>query len=165
MHAMTSPEELVEFLARQGIRTKTYTHAPVFTVEESRRLRGDLPGGHCKSLFLKDKKEHLFLVVALEDKRIDLKALRKTVGAHQGLSFASPERLKEVLGVTPGAVTPFAIFNDTDALVRVVLDRAMLRVSPLNYHPLSNDRTTAIAPEDLLVFLEKRAHEPLLVDF
>jgi Ala-tRNA(Pro) deacylase len=162
---MTRPDELLEFLASHDIVTRTYEHAPVFTVEESQRLRGDLPGGHCKSLFLKDKKGALWLVVALEQRRVDLKQLRTELGARKGLSFASPELLMEILGVTPGAVTPFAAINDTDNRVTVVLDRGMLELDPLNYHPLTNDRTTAISPTDLSRFLVACNHEPTLVDF
>ncbi|TDI42919.1 MAG: prolyl-tRNA synthetase associated domain-containing protein [Acidobacteria bacterium] len=162
---MTTPEELLEFLVSLGIRTKTYQHAPVFTVEESKRLRGDLPGGHCKSLFLRDKKRQLFLVVALEHRKIDLKSLRRSLGAHKNLSFGSPELMMEALGVAPGAVTPFAVINDTEQRVQVVLDRAMLDVDLLNYHPLENDRTTAIAPGDLLRFLEASDHAPRLLEF
>ncbi len=162
---MTTPEELLEFLVSLGIRTKTYQRAPVFTVEESKRLRGDLPGGHCKSLFLRDKKRQLFLVVALEHRKIDLKSLRRSLGAHKNLSFGSPELMMEALGVAPGAVTPFAVINDTERRVQVVLDRAMLDVDLLNYHPLENDRTTAIAPGDLLRFLEASDHAPRLLEF
>ena len=162
---MTTPEELLEFIDLLGIQTKTYQHAPVFTVDESKRLRGDLPGGHCKSLFLRDKKRHLFLVVALEHRKIDLKNIARILGAHKNLSFGSAALMMEALGVPPGAVTPFAVVNDPDRRVQVVLDRAMLDVNPLNYHPLKNNRTTAIAPADLLRFLEASDHAPRLLDF
>lgn len=161
---MTSPHELLEFLANRGIATRTYEHAPVFTVEQSRQLRGNLPGGHCKSLFLKDKKGQLWLVVALEHRQIDFKNLRRQLGA-RSLSFASAELLMEILGVTPGAVTPFAAINDHASRVTVVLDRGMLELDPLNYHPLTNERTTAISPADLRRFLTACHHEPTLADF
>lgn len=162
---MTTPEELLSFLEDHDIETTTYDHPPVFTVEESRRLRGDLPGGHCKSLFLKDKKKKLWLVVALEHRKIDLKRLRDELGARKGLSFGSPELLRDVLGVIPGAVTPFAVINDRDGRVQVVLDRGMLDVDPLNYHPLTNERTTAISPTDLERFLKACGHDPLFLNF
>jgi Ala-tRNA(Pro) deacylase len=146
-----------------GIRTRTVTHPPVFTVAEAKALRGSLPGGHCKSLFLKDKRRY-WLVVALEDRRIDLKALRPALGAGN-LSFASPERLVAMLGVTPGSVTPLALVNAAgEASLTVVLDLAMLGHDPLNYHPLSNDATTAIAPGDLVRFTRACGFEPLTVD-
>lgn len=162
---MSSPEELLEFLARLGIETRTYAHPPVFTVDESRRLRGDLPGGHCKSLFLKDKNAELWLVVALEHRKVDLKSLRRDLQAKKSLSFGSAELLMDVLGVEPGAVTPFAVINDRDSRVQVVLDRGMLAIDPLNYHPLTNDRTTAISPSDLTRFLTACDHDPTVLDF
>jgi Ala-tRNA(Pro) deacylase len=146
-----------------GIAYRTYTHPAVFTVEEAKSLRGTLPGGHCKSLFLKDKKGALWLVVALEECRVDLKALADRLGAPR-FSFGSAELLHEVLGVRPGSVTPFAAINDGAVRVTVVLQQAMLAHAPLNYHPLENDRTTAIAPADLVRFLESCGHAPLIVE-
>jgi len=162
MHA--TPEDLMARLEALGIETETHSHPPLFTVEDSKALRGELPGGHCKSLFLKDKKGTLFLVVTLEDRTVDLKWLRGRLGV-KTLSFGRPELLMEVLGVIPGAVTPFAVINDTQARVAVHLDRAMLNRAPLNYHPLTNEATTAIAPSDLVAFLEASGHPPRVIDF
>jgi Ala-tRNA(Pro) deacylase len=158
-----TPAALFARLDALGIAYRTYTHPAVFTVEEAKSLRGTLPGGHCKSLFLKDKKGALWLVVALEECRVDLKALADRLGAPR-FSFGSAELLHEVLGVRPGSVTPFAAINDSAGRVTVVLQRAMLAHDPLNYHPLENDRTTAIAPADLVRFLESCGHAPLIVE-
>lgn len=157
-------QELFDRLAELDIEFTTHRHPAVWTVEESRRLRGDMPGGHCKSLFLKDKKGMVYLVVALEDREIDMKRLRRSIGA-AALSFARPELLMEILGVTPGAVTPFGLINDVNAAARVVLDKEMLERDPLNYHPLTNEATTAIAPGDLLKFICGCGHEPRILDF
>ncbi|MDE0335386.1 MAG: prolyl-tRNA synthetase associated domain-containing protein [Defluviicoccus sp.] len=154
---------LFERLEELGIVTETQTHAPVFTVEESRRVRGRLPGAHCKSLFLKDKKGALWLVVALEDRRLDLKALAPLIGSAR-LSFGSPERLAAHLGVVPGAVTPFALINDDERAVRPVIDSGVMRSERAHFHPLSNDATTAIAPSDLLRFVRALGHDPAVVD-
>ena len=158
-----TPDQLFAEFDRLGIPHKTYTHPPVFTVEEAKSLRGVLPGGHCKSLFLKDKKAGLWLVVALEECRVDLKALADRLGAPR-FSFGAAALLHEILGVRPGSVTPFAAINDHDRRVTIVLQRAMLAHDPLNYHPLENDRTTAVAPGDLVRFLEACGHKPLVAD-
>jgi len=161
--APLTPEQLFARLDAIGIAHRTYSHPPVFTVVEAVALRGQLPGGHCKSLFLKDKKGGLWLVVALEERRIDLKRLADALGAPR-FSFGNADLLFGVLGVRPGSVTPFALANDTAQRVAVVLDRFMLEHDPLNYHPLENDRTTAIAPGDLLRFIEACGRRPRLVD-
>jgi Ala-tRNA(Pro) deacylase len=122
-----------------------------------------LPGGHCKSLFLKDKKGGLWFVVALEERRVDLKRLADALGAPR-FSFGNAELLHEVLGVRPGSVTPFALVNDCERRVAIVIDRAMLGHDPLNYHPLENDRTTAISPADLLRFIAACGHTPRILD-
>jgi Ala-tRNA(Pro) deacylase len=158
-----SPDELFAHLDALHIAHRTYTHPPVFTVAEATALRGSLPGGHCKSLFLKDKKGGLWLAVMLEERRVDLKRLAALLGAPR-FSFGSAELLCEVLGVRPGSVTPFALVNDRGRRVTPVLDAEMLRHDPLNYHPLENDRTTAIAAADLIRFIRACGHEPRIVD-
>ena len=155
-----SPEQLFLYLDSLGIAHKTVTHPPLFTVEQSRLLRGQIPGGHTKNLFLKDKKDALFLVVALEDAAIDLKSLHRRLGAAGRFSFGSADLMRTTLGVEPGAVTPFGVFNDTDRRITVVLDAAMMRHATLNYHPLVNTMTTSIARDDLMKFLAATGHPP-----
>jgi len=128
-------------------------------VEEAQALRGAIPGGHTKNLFLKDKRDTVFLVVAPEEARIDLKTLHQKLGANR-FSFGSAELMLELLGVVPGAVTPFGVINDTSLRVNVVLDAGMMRHAVLNYHPLVNTMTTSVAREGLLAFLKATGHEP-----
>ena len=156
-------DDLYERLRALGVAWTTHRHPPLRTVEESRRLRGDLPGGHCKNLFLKDKKDKLWLVVTLEAAPVDLKTLDKRIGAAR-LSFGRPELLMEVLGVAPGAVTPFALINDAALRVNPVFDAVMMREPLLNYHPLHNEATTAIAASDLLAFVKSCGHRPQVLD-
>jgi Ala-tRNA(Pro) deacylase len=156
-------EDLFRYLDALGVARRTYAHRPVFTVEESQAACAHIPGGHTKNLFLKDRKDGLWLVVARESLRVDLNGLAKQVGAAR-FSFGSEDLLIEVLGVPPGSVTPFALINDAGARVRVVLEAGMLALDPLNFHPLRNDRTTAIAPDDLVKFIRATGHEPLIVD-
>src|SRR6185369_11568476 len=121
---MLDPQQLFARLATLGIDQRTVEHPPVFTVEEAKALRGNLPGHHIKNLFLRNKKEEMWLVVALEDRAIDLKRLGEVLGAGR-LSFGSAERLKRYLGVEPGSVTPLALVNDSGHSVRLALDRAL----------------------------------------
>jgi Ala-tRNA(Pro) deacylase len=159
--AATRAELLAKFAAL-GITTQTRDHAPVFTVEEAQHLRGEIPGGHCKNLFLKDKNDDLWLVVCLEDARIDLKTLPEKIGSGR-ISFGKPELLREVLGVEPGSVTPFGVINDKNGRVKVILDATMMREPLLNYHPLENTATTSIAADDLVAFLAALGHAPRIV--
>jgi Ala-tRNA(Pro) deacylase len=159
-----TPEQLFCRLDALGIVHRTHPHPPVFTVAEAARLRGSLPGGHCKSLFLKDKTGGLWLAVVLEDRRVDLKRLAAHLAAPR-FSFGAAAELWNALGVTPGSVTPFALANDAACRVAPVLDALMLEHDPVNYHPLENDRTTAIAPQDLLRFIAASGHVPRIVDF
>ena len=157
---VAAPDELFAYLDRLAIAHKTISHPPLFTVEESRALRGQISGGHTKNLFLRDKKGAAFLIVALEDAAIELKSLHRRLGASGRFSFGSAELLGELLGVEPGSVTPFAVMNDTAARVTVVLDAAMMEHETLNYHPLVNTMTTSIKRDDLVRFLEATGHIP-----
>lgn len=157
-----SRAELLACLERLGIATTTVEHPPLFTVEESQALRGEIPGGHTKNLFLKDKKDKVFLVVAEEEAAIDMKSLHKRIGSAR-LSFGRPELLTELLGVAPGSVTPFGAINDTEGRVSVILDAALMRHATLNFHPLENVATTNIRREDFLTFLRHTGHEPAIL--
>jgi Ala-tRNA(Pro) deacylase len=154
--------ELMSFLEKLGISTSTVDHPPVFTVEEAQKVHGDIAGGHCKNLFCKDEKGVLWLIVALEDARIDLKAAKDKIGSKR-LTFGKPELLMEILGIEPGSVTPFGLLNDKSARTNVILDQRMMRESKLNFHPLKNDATTTIAAADLLSFIKACGHSARIV--
>jgi Ala-tRNA(Pro) deacylase len=157
-----SRADLFALLHQLGIETVTVEHPPLFTVEESQALRGEIAGGHTKNLFLKDKKERIFLVVAEEDAPIDMKSLHRRIGSAR-LSFGRPELLGEFLGIAPGSVTPFAVLNDSDRRVTVILDENLMRHPRLNFHPLENTATTTIGRDDLLAFLRHTGHEPAIL--
>lgn len=161
--APATPEALLGHLADLGIEVETVTHAPVFTVDEAKEVRGELSGGHTKNLFLRNKKGRMWLIVCPEDCQIDLKDLGQRLGAGR-FSFGSADRLIRYLGVIPGAVTPFAVINDHGGAVTLIIDRSLLKMEILNVHPLDNVMTTAIAPQDLIRFLESVDHAPELVD-
>ena len=153
---------LYDTLKALGIAWTTHAHAPVFTVEEAQALRGSLPGIHTKNLFLEDRKGGLWLVVAREELGVDLNALAKALRAPR-FSFGKPERLIEVLGIAPGAVSPFALMNDAGGRVRVVFDEGLFAGGPVNFPPLRNARTTSIAAADLALFAKATGHEPLIM--
>jgi Ala-tRNA(Pro) deacylase len=159
-----SPSDLFAFLDKLGIAHATVSHPALFTVEQSQALRGTIPGGHTKNLFLRDKKGALFLVTALEDAAIELKSLHRQLGASGRFSFGSAELMRETLGIEPGAVTPFAAVNDSARRVTVVLDAALMRHATINCHPLVNTMTTSIGRDDLVRFLEATGHPPRIED-
>ncbi|MCD6074226.1 MAG: DNA-binding protein [Rhodospirillales bacterium] len=159
-----TPDDLFRRLEELGIASQTVRHAAVFTVEEAQKHRGEIAGGHCKNLFLKDKAGQLWLVVMLESSRLDMKAAQGKLGSAR-LSFASPDLMRSVLGVDPGSVTPFTVINKSALQVQVVLEAAMMREARLSYHPLTNTATTTIASADLVAFLRAQGHEPLIIDF
>lgn len=155
---MTTPQTLLDHLETLGIESTTHHHPAMHTVEDSKALRGDLPGVHCKNLFLKDKKGALWLIVAEEDRAINLKEMKNKIGSGH-LSFGKSDLLLDVLGVTPGSVTPFALINDKDQQVNVILDAEMMAGELVNYHPLTNEMTTALTPDALRQFIKACGHQ------
>ena len=153
---------LFERLAALGIATTTVEHEAVATVAESTASAAGIAGGHTKNLFLKDAKGRLFLIVAWAHTPVDLKGLPAVVGSHR-LSFGKPEMLLSVLGVTPGSVTAFAVINDADLVVDVVIDARLMDYATVNCHPLVNTATTSIARDDLFRFIRACGHEPRIL--
>jgi Ala-tRNA(Pro) deacylase len=156
--------DLFAFLDDLSIEHRTLDHPPVFRVEDGLKIKAALPGGHTKNLFLKDARGQLWLISALGETKIDLKSLPGVIGSAR-LSFGSEARLVDALGVRPGSVTAFALLNDPDHRVRFVVDRALMEADPVNFHPLSNDATTAISQAGFRRFLSALGRDPLVVDF
>jgi Ala-tRNA(Pro) deacylase len=159
-----SPSDLFEYLDRLGIAHKTVEHEATFTVEEGRDLKATMPGGHSKNLFMKDKDGTIVLISAWADSPLKLNQLHKLIGTRR-LSFASGELMEEVLGVTPGSVTAFALMNDTAGRVRFIADAALMAFDTVNFHPLVNTATTAISSVGLRQFVEATNHTLTEIDF
>jgi Ala-tRNA(Pro) deacylase len=160
---MTTSDELLKFLEDNRVDAKTAEHPPVHTVQESRDLRGEIPGVHTKNLFLRDGKKNFFLFVTDEDSTVHLKSLARKIGAKGGLSFGSPESLMELLGIQPGSVSLLAAINDIGGKVTIVLDERLRQAALINCHPLTNTRTTSLSKEAVDAFLALTGHVPLHV--
>ena len=160
----TSPERLMATLISMDISFTTHTHPPLRTVEDAKTFRGDLQGAHIKNLYLRDRKKRNFLLVAQEDKSIDLKALHGLIGSDR-LSFGSADRLFEMLGVRPGAVSPFTLINDFGHKVQLLLDADLADQPCMFAHPLVNDMTLGVSGADLMRFFNHTGHNPQLLVF
>ena len=161
--APKTPEDLFALLGSLGIKTKTVTHPPLYTVADSQSLRGQIDGGHTKNLFVKDKKDNYFLLTVGEDATVDLKTVHHLIGGASKVSFGKPEALMELLGVAPGAVTAFGPVNDIGGKVKVFLDADLMAHETVNCHPLINTATTNIRSDDLVKFLKATGHEPQIL--
>jgi len=158
-----TPEDLFAFLAGLNISVATATHPPLFTVADSQALRGEIPGAHTRNLFLRDRRDRHFLLTVEEEAGIDLKRIHHVIGASGKVSFGRPDRLLDLLGVAPGAVTAFGLLNDAAGAVTIVFDEALMRHDVINAHPLTNEATTSIARDDLMRFVRATGHEPLVL--
>jgi Ala-tRNA(Pro) deacylase len=161
--AHLSPQELLNRLTELGIAADTVEHEPVFTVAESQGVKERIPGAHSKNLFVKDKKGRFFLITAKSDTPIDLKRAHLAIGASGRLSFGSADQLRGLLGVEPGSVTPFAVINDPEGRVTMILDANLMEHERVNFHPLVNSMTTGVSREDLVAFLRATGHDPMIL--
>lgn len=159
-------EALLARLAALGIQAETRHHPPVFTVAESQELRGELPGGHTKNLFLKPAKGEgpFFLATLEESRKVSVNALARAAGWGK-VTMGSAEELMATLGVIAGAVTPFGLVNAAPGAVRFAIDAALMRDERIWVHPLSNAASTGLAPGELLRFLRHLGHDPVILEF
>ncbi len=143
---------LLAYFDQLSIIHETHDHAPIFTVEEGKDLKKNIPGAHGKSLFLTNKTGQYWLVITKDDTRTDLKALSDYLETKR-FSFAKADKMQEYLGVTPGSVTPFALINDQERRVHVIIDKKLTDHEQVVFHPLKNDKSTVIKSADLIRFI------------
>lgn len=160
--APATPADVEAQLSELGINFETNEHPAMLTVADSQKFRKGVPGGYSKNLFLRNKKGRMWLVTLLEDRKVDLRKLGDAIGAGR-VSFASPERLMQYLGVIPGSVTPLAVCNDKLGKVTAVIDEGLLALSPVHFHPCANTMTTTLLPADLLTYMRHCQHDPILI--
>lgn len=143
---------LYDLLQENGIEFKIFDHKPLYTVEDSKNLRGKIEGAHSKNLFLRDQKKNFFLLSLLEDTQIDLKKIIQPLNSKK-LSFAQPNYLKELMNIEPGSVSPFGLLNDIEKKINFFLDQKFLEYEYVNFHPLTNTATVQIKPKELCNFI------------
>lgn len=150
--------DILQVLDGLGIKYEKLEHKAVFTVEEAKTIDNQMAGIGSKNLFLKDKKGNYYLVVLMEDKRADLKALGDFLGTSK-FRFCSEEVLMDVLGLTPGSCTPLSIVNDRENQVTLVFDKEFVGAESLLFHPNRNTATVSISWDDLIKFVESENHK------
>ena len=149
---MLTKTDLVELLSVKNKDFQIQDHDPLFTVEDSENLRGEITGAHTKNLFLKNKKNNFFLFSCDENAKVDLKQFSKSIDA-KNLSFANAEYLEKFLGIKPGSVSPFALLNDKNNVVKFYLDEKLFNSEIINFHPLINTTTISIKTSEFINFL------------
>ncbi|MBL4932470.1 prolyl-tRNA synthetase associated domain-containing protein [Clostridium paridis] len=150
---------IYDILDNLNITYDEYKHEAVFTVAETKDIPMKIPGQHCKNLFLKNRKgDQYYLLIADDSKRVDIKHITKEIN-EKSLSFASEEKLKSILRLTPGSVTPFGLINDIDKHVKVLLDKDLGLCNYITFHPNVNTSTLLLSYNDFIKFLEYCGNE------
>ena len=151
--------ELIELLKKK-YKIKVHQHDALFTVEDSKKLRGRIDGAHSKNLFLKNKKNGFFLLSCEEADKIDLKKISKSLNMGN-VSFAKEEYLDKYLKIKPGSVSPFALLNDEGGKVNFYLEQTLYESKFVNFHPLINTFTITIETKRFIEFMienDKKIH-------
>ena len=159
----TSPEKLLSELDHLGIIYELHTHKAVYTVAESIETEKNIHACHTRNMFLRCKKKENYLITLSHNTPIDMKKLELVIGSKR-LSFGSPDRLMQYLGVYPGSVTPFSAVNAKAEDIKVILEEKMMKSDYVAFHPLINTMTVVLKPEDLIRFLESCGHQPMIVN-
>ena len=149
---MYNSSELINLLQKENFNIDVHHHDPLFTVEDSKKLRGKIVGAHTKNLFLKNKKNSFYLLTCEEADRIDLKKISKSLGLGN-VSFAKEEYLDQYLKIKPGSVSPFALLNDESRQVSFYLEQSLYESKFVNFHPLINTLTITIETREFLEFM------------
>ncbi len=140
--------KLRDYLEKHSINYTEYPHKAVFRVSESKTLKKDIPGLHCKCLFLKDNCDRFYLVAVPADKRLDISRLRKRLNLKK-LHFASEFELLEKIGLKPGSVSIFGIINDKENQINFILDGDVWSANAVGFHPNLNTSTLVLLHDDL----------------
>ena len=149
---MMKKSDLLDILREKNIDFQVHEHKPLYTVEDSEKLRGKIDGSHTKNLFLKNKKNEFFLFTCNERAKIDLKQFSRSINA-KNLSFANENYLEKYLGIKPGSVSPYALLNDKENNVSFYLDENLEKSEKINFHPLINDTTITMKTSDFINFI------------
>ena len=157
---MYNPLELIALLKKENYNITVHQHDPLFTVQDSKKLRGKIEGAHTKNLFLKNKKNKFFLLTCEEADKIDLKRISKSLELGN-TSFAKEEYLDQYLHIKPGSVSPFALLNDEVGKVDFYLEQTLYESKFVNFHPLINTFTITIETYRFIKFMienDKKIH-------
>ncbi|NIZ62537.1 aminoacyl-tRNA deacylase [Sedimentitalea sp. CY04] len=154
-----SSDALLAQLDDWGLGYVLHEHPPLHSVGEAKEVEAAMvvPGENAlrvKNLYLRDKKKRNYLVTLEQDRKIDLKELGAELGVGK-LSFGSPERLMQHLGILPGAVTPLSMINGVEKDVAFYMDSAAQQADVIYMHPLVNTRTVGLKRSDLMAFFER----------
>ena len=140
---------ILDHLQKHDVHYVLHAHPPVFTCEEAEKHCCNIPGLACKTLFLKSKKgESYFMVLMPAERRLQMKLLSPILGAKE-LTFAKPEELQSILGLTPGSVSPLGLLNDREQRVtKVLVEQGVWDAPIVGFHPNINTETLEFAQVD-----------------
>lgn len=157
-------ETLLKLMDNKKVPYILHNHRALFTVQDSEKHRGEIDGMHSKNLFLKNKKKEFFLFSCYENQKIDLKKISKSLKIGN-ISFASEEKLIEIMGIYPGSVSPFALLNDKNNNVVFFLDKKIFETENINFHPLINTSTVTLKVRSLIKLLIEKNKNVNIFDF
>ena len=148
-----------------GIACEWMEHPPVYTIEDCLENDAKLHAVTAKNYFLTTKnKKNFYLCLVRPEARFKTSDISKQVGSSR-LSFAEEEHMERLLRVHPGAVSPMGLMFDEEQQVRLIVDKGLLNVEKIAFHPCDNTATLAMETSDFFgKFLPGIGREPVFVE-
>lgn len=159
---MKNKRDIYDILKERNLWHEITEHPAVYNMEEITQLNLPHPEADAKNLFVRDDKKRNYCLITVQgEKRVDLKDFRKAQQLRP-LSFASEQELKDILGLTPGAVSPFGLLNDEAHRVTLFLDQELLD-GLIGIHPNDNTATVWLKTKDLVGLIRAHGSEVVIV--
>ncbi|WP_105619702.1 prolyl-tRNA synthetase associated domain-containing protein [Vallitalea okinawensis] len=160
---MDKEKQVYALLDKLDIAYELFEHEPAHNMEEIDDVQKKIGGVYCKNLFLRNSKgDQHYLTLVEGSKRVDLRRLARIIESTR-LSFASPERLMKYLGLVPGEVGPFGLINDSQKVVKLIIDQSIVDAERISFHPNNNAKTVVISYKNLLKFINWVGNEMIWI--
>lgn len=161
---MIGQPQVYECLDKMGIGYEYYEHPEAPTIEIAAQFYRGEDTTLCKNLFFRNHKGNRHYLVIMDSRhQMDIHSIEKML--RQGkLSFASSERMMKYLGLRPGSVSLFGLVNDKDHEVTLFVDKGLVNVKKVSFHPNDNHASLVISSSDMFKFIENIGNEWQVVD-
>ena len=136
--------ELVAILQAGGADFRLTHHDPVTTSAEAAAVRGVELRSGAKAMLVKAR-DGFVLVVLAGDRKVDWKLLGPLVGGKRA-RFASDDELRDVTGLSKGAVPPLGVLFG----VRTIYDRSLLDVETVNFNAGTHTDSITMRRDELV---------------
>lgn len=153
------------YLENAAIGYEIFHHEAAFTIAECEKIEERIEGRICKNLLLTTTTGSVYYLLMLSgEKKFVTKDVSKKLGTSR-LSFASPEKMHELLNTEPGSLSITSLIFDKDKKVLLAIDGDVLKEEFVCCHPSDNTATLKIKTKDLTEkLLPSLGADPVIIE-